>query len=48
MYKPTEMEITIYAMSAEMSDNYNQPIQGQSENPVVFLLPFPILRAQFG
>ena len=21
---------------------------GQSENPVVFLLPFPILRAQFG
>ena len=23
-------------------------IWGQSENPVVFLLPFPILRAQFG
>ena len=25
MYKPTEMELTIYAMSAEMSDKYNQP-----------------------
>lgn len=24
MYKPTEMEITIYAMSAEKSDSYNQ------------------------
>ncbi len=25
MYKPTEMELTIYAMAAEMNDKYNQP-----------------------
>ena len=26
MYQPTEMDITIYAMSAKISDKYNQPI----------------------
>ena len=30
----------------QLSDSEEEKL-GQSENPVVFLLPFPILRAQF-
>ena len=37
---------TMYVGKKEITSSGK--IKGQSENPVVFLLPFPILRAQFG
>lgn len=45
MYKPTEMEITIYAMSAEMSDNYNQPntLKGITEEAELWARDFSML-----
>ena len=45
MYKPTEMEITIYAMSAEMSDSYNQPntLKGITEEAELWARDFSML-----
>jgi hypothetical protein len=45
MYKPTEMEITIYAMSAEMSDSYNQhnTLKGITEEAELWARDFSML-----
>lgn len=45
MYRPTEMEITIYAMAAEMNDKYNQPntSMGIAEEAELWAREFPML-----
>lgn len=45
MYKPTEMELTIYAMSAEINNKYNQPntSRGIAEEAELWARDFPML-----